>query len=126
MRSFDPHSRVEGTPGVLEDGLDGAAVGAAVARIGVVDVFALEEDAALGGFLQHQEELGGGALAAAGLADNTQGLAPFNLERDAVHGLEVAGGAGEEQALGDGEVLLQVADFQQRRLPGGGLGSGVS
>ena len=56
-------------------------------------------------------------LAAAGLADEADGLAAADVEVDAVDGLELAGGALEE-ALLDGEVLLQSADAEQDVVAG--------
>ena len=50
------------------------------------------------------------ALARTGLADDRDALPGADVERDAAHGVDVAGAPGE----GDG----QVADAEHRRLPG--------
>ena len=64
-------------------------------------------------------------LAAAGLADEADGLAAADVEVDAVDGLELAGGAPEE-ALLDGEVLLEAADAEQDAVVGSGPGAQAS
>ena len=117
-----PHPGVEGTPRVLKHGLHRAAVLPPGLRVSVADFLALEADGALGRLFQLEHHLGGGALAAARLADDAQGLAGAQLEGNAVHCLDVAGGFADEQALGHREVFFQPDGLQQRRAVGRAVG----
>jgi hypothetical protein len=106
------HPRVERADRVLEDDLHVPAhrlqVGAAEAQ----HVDAVELDLARGRLEQAQHRAAQGGLAAAGLADEADGLTAEDVEVDAVHGLELADGPPED-ALPDGEVLFQPARLQQ-------------
>src|SRR5262249_52431275 len=77
------------------------------------DVLPLEEDLARGRLDQAEDRAADRRLAAARLADETEGLAVADLERDVVDGLHVADGAREDPLL-DREVLLQVGDLDER------------
>jgi hypothetical protein len=54
-----------------------------------------------------------GGFAAAGLAHHAEGLALADIERDAVHGMDIAHVPVEYAAV-DGEVFLQVFDTQKQ------------
>ena len=98
--------------GVLEDDLD---IGTVLPQFGLAqteDLGAVEVDFAIGLFLQAQDGLADGGLAAAGLADQTHGGTTLDLERDAVNGLHMADGLLKEAGL-DGEILFQILDNQQ-------------
>ena len=71
----------------------------------------IEGDGARGDVEEAEDGLADGRFAAAGLADEGEGLAAGDLEGDAVHGIDVAGDAAEEAGT-EGEVLLEVVDFQ--------------
>src|SRR5258706_510894 len=60
-------------------------------------------------------------LAAAGLADEAERLLPPDGEADAVDGLHVAGGAREEQARDDREMLRDPVDANQLGRDGAAL-----
>ena len=73
----------------------------------------LVANGALGGFFQLQEHLGGGALAAPGLAHDAQRFAGADLEGNAVDGLDPTGDFGDQKALGNGEVLLEALGLEE-------------
>ena len=66
----------------------------------------------------------GRALAAAGLADEPERLAAGDLERDAIHGPDVADVALADDPVADREPDLEVLDPQERHAAGGGRGTG--
>src|ERR1051326_5943283 len=111
--SFNRVERIERGHRLLKDDRDiGAAHLADFALIETQQVAALEQDRAggmargrIGQKLHHRER--GDRLAGAGLAHERDGLAPADIERDAVDRDELARALGE----GDGEV----ADVEQRR-----------
>ena len=76
-------------------------------------VLAVEDDLAGGRLVELQDRAAGRGLAAAGLADETEGLALLDLEGDAVDGLDGADLALEDDALGQREVHHQVVDFSR-------------
>ncbi len=108
-----------GVPGVqrgvrvLEDHLDVPAQRPDLPGAQVGDVHPLELHAAAGRFEQPGDQPAHCRLAAAGLADHAQGLPGVHREADPVDRLH---GPVDplEQALADGEVLLQPGDPQQR------------
>ena len=102
---------VEGAPGVLEHGLYGGAVFAAVGAAEGFGVLAVEAHNAVGGGFHLQHHTGGGGFAAAGFAHQAVGFALADAEGDAVHGFDLAYGAAGDDALGDGEVLADVFQF---------------
>ena len=108
------HARVERAERVLEDHLHLAAEGAHL-RLGELRyVRAAEADGAGGGFHQAHHGARHGGLAAAGFADEAEGLAFVDAEADAIDGMHLADGAAQ-QALLDGEVLLEVLDLDHGR-----------
>src|SRR5947207_3488793 len=79
------------------------------------DVLAFEQDLARRRVEQANEQPRGGALSAAGLADDSQRLALHDVERDVVDRLDGDDLALEHDPAIDREVLDQVADLDQRR-----------
>src|SRR5207302_1847055 len=79
----------------LEDGLHGPAVRAQRFRVERLEIPALEADRARRGRFETQHELCGRRLAAPRLADDAEGPAGLDRERDAVHGAHDAGPAAE-------------------------------
>ena len=73
---------------------------------------AVEDDAACRWPLQQQDQLGDGGLAAAGFADQREGLTGPDAETDAVDRLDLALQSAEGKAAADGEVFHQIVDFQ--------------
>ena len=72
--------------------------------VGTDHLFAIDENAALRMAGQRirqqlQDRQGGDGLAGAGLADQRDGLAGFDVERDAAHGFNLA------------EIHMQITDF---------------
>ena len=121
----DLHARVERADGVLEDDLH---VPSHLFQVPVPEpdqIDAVEPDLARGRLEQAQDRAPQGRLAAAGLPDEAERLAAPDVQIDAVHGLQVAGGALEESLL-DREVLLQAADAKQHiAVAVGRLGRGL-
>ncbi len=111
----DRHARVQRRVGVLEDHLHLAAHLAHLAAVQLGQVLAVEDDLAAGRLVELQDGAAGGGLAAAGLADQAEGLALLDVERDAVDGLDRADLALEDDALGQREVHDQVVDLQAGR-----------
>ncbi len=81
----DPHARVHGAVRILEHRLNRRTVGAHLLLAQLLNVFVLPEDTPLAGRLDLEDRTGGGGFAAARLADETEGLTLFNVERDSVH-----------------------------------------
>ena len=79
---------------------------------------------ALGRLAQADQRAAGRALAAAGLADQPERLAPADLEGDAVDGLDRPD-LGLEDARPDREVDLEVLDLDEVWLRLGGCGPGL-
>ena len=114
----DLEARVQGGVGVLEDDLQLAAPGPHLLPRQAVDALAVDANLAGGRVDQLQDRLAGGRLAAAALADETQGLALGDVERDAVDRMDLPDRA-LQQPLLDREMLDQSPDRQSS-----GLGSG--
>ena len=108
----DRQARVQGGHGVLEDDLQVAAHLAALGPPQVGRVLAQDHDRALLGPLEGEDLHEGGGLAASGLADQGQGLAPADVEGDAVDGVDGAHASFEDGALHEGELLDEVGDAQ--------------
>ena len=108
------HARVERRPGILEHRLHLGAVGAERVALQAVDRLALEQDAALGRRLEIEDHARRRGLAAARFAHQAQRLAGADLEGDVVDRLDVAQRAREQDAPGEGEMLAQPFDAQQR------------
>ena len=90
-------------------------------------VLAPEADFTAGGLDNLENTPAKGGLAAATFADEAEGFAAHDLERYAVDGLDLADPGLEDDALGHGEVHLQVSDIYEDVGVGGGhrAGSGV-
>ena len=102
------HARIERGERVLEHDLHAPAQRPQPLAVKIVDIAALEADGARGGLDQPRHEARGGGLAAAELADQGQGLAAVQCERDAINGANDAGGAAEQDAVTDREVTREV------------------
>src|SRR5665647_2111321 len=109
------HARIQRGVRVLEDDLHVAAQPLHLRPRGSHDVDTLEGDRAGRRRDEPQHGAPRGGLAAAALADQTQGLALLDREADAVDGVDLAGGALEDPRP-DGEVLLQPLDLEQAHL----------
>jgi hypothetical protein len=99
---------------VLEDDLHLAAIRQHPRRRQAGDVVAGELDRARGRLQQPQHRLAEGGFSGTALADQAQGFAVADRERDVVDGKDVAPGA-RDDAAADREVLLQSRNLQQRR-----------
>ena len=105
------HAGVEGGAGVLEDDLHLAPVGQHVHGdpvLAVVDGRAVVDDPARCGVIQPDDGAPQRGLAAAGLADEAQGLAPVDGEGDGLDRLHVPG---PEHPRLHREVLAEVLDL---------------
>src|SRR6266446_3535678 len=109
----DPEPRVERGVGVLKDDLELAPVGPHLMAAEAVDALALDADLARGRVEQFEDRLARGGLAAAALANQTQGLARGDVEGDAVDRVDLPDRA-LQQPLPDREVLDQPLYRQQR------------
>ncbi len=123
----DRHARRKRAERVLEDELQLATQRAHGAAIGMGDVAPLEADDALAR-QEAQQRTPERRLAGAGLADDADGLALTQRQRDAVHGLEQHRRAAQEAAA-DAEDHLDIVALEQhrrvrlgRRLAAGRLG----
>ena len=108
----DRHTRGKRGERILEDDLHLGAQRAQILMGEIVDLLPVEKD--LTGSLavvQAEDGAAGRRLAAAGLANETHGRAALEIERDAVHRLDMANGVSDYAAL-DGEILLQVVDLK--------------
>src|SRR5207247_1694231 len=94
-------------------GLPGPPVLAQRSTVERLEIPALEADRARRRRLEMQHELRGRRLATSRLADDTEGPAGLDRERDVVHGAHDVGPAPEKAAL-DGEVLGQVPGLEDR------------
>ncbi len=116
---FHDPARVQAGVGILEDHLDAPAQLAALRGLERgVGVLAVEGEAAARGLVQAHQQPGDGALAAAGLADQRQGLALLDVETDPVHGMQQLARPPLDDAVQPGhgyvEDLGQVARLHQR------------
>ena len=109
----DRHPWIQRCVRVLEDDLHLLAEGAQRALVERGDVLALEGDFARGRLDQSQDRAAGGGFAAAGLAHEPQRLAGHDVERHVVHRVH-ARHLAREQAATDREVLLEVANLEER------------
>ena len=100
--AFDAEARVQRGERVLKDELNVAAQGAKRGAAGGEKITAEEVDAAGIGLEETREESSERSLAGAGFADDGEGFAGEEVERDVVHG-PAAGGVGGERAGGEGE-----------------------
>ena len=109
----DAEARVERGVRVLEDDLHLAAHRLQLGALRVGDLLAVELDRARGRVEEPDHEAGDRALPAAGLADEAEGLAAAELERDAVDRLHRADLLLEDDAARDREVLDEVVDLEE-------------
>ncbi len=103
------HARIERFGGILEDHLEIPAQRTQRPLAGAGDVGAAEVDGAGGGFEQADDGLAEGGFAAAGFADEAEGFAGSDVQRDAVHGAHGAGLA-QHDAAAHREVDAQLRD----------------
>src|SRR5438105_1721360 len=111
----DPEARVQRGVGVLKDDLQLAAIGAHLAPRQLVDALAIDADLAGGRLDQFEDRLARGRLAAAAFADEAQGLALRDVERDTVDRMHLSDGLLQDPFL-DREMLDEVAHRQERRI----------
>src|SRR4029079_3453166 len=109
----DIHARIERGIGVLEDDLDVAAQQAKLVRRQLPDILAFKMDVARGLTRQAKPAASGGRFAAAGCADQPQGLAAVDVKVHAVDRVDAVGVAAEQTAL-ERKFLGQVLDPEQR------------
>ena len=112
----DAVARVERGERVLEDHLHPPPQRSHPLGAEVADVLAVEDDPAGRGLVQAQQRPAERGLAAARLAHQPERLAAPDIERDAVHRLDVADVAVEHDAALDREVDLEVLDLDQIAL----------
>jgi len=110
----DRHTRVQARVRVLEDHLHLPAEAAEFAALQLREVLALEVHLTAGRPGELQDRLARGALATTGLTHEAERLATLYRERDVVHRLHVGDLPLEDQARRDGEVDLQVLNFDER------------
>jgi hypothetical protein len=108
------HARVERGIGILEDDLHVAAHPPQVALAEVGDLLALEAHRAPGRVHQAEHEAAGRRLAAARFAHQRQGLAAGDLEAHVLDGAHHADQPAADDAGGDGEMLYEAVDRQDR------------
>jgi len=109
----DFHARIERAVGVLEDHLDAPAQRAQFLGPQAREVVAVVDDFAGSRPLEQQDAAAGGGLAAAALADKSEGLATPQGEIDAVDRLDLADEAMGDNAFGDREMLVQPLHFEE-------------
>ena len=109
----DPLPRVQRGVRILEDHRHLAADGTHRRAREIRDVAALEQDPAVGRIEQPHDAARERRLAAARLADDAQGLAGLDAERDAVDRLHRGDFLLEDDPPCDGEVLADVVDDEQ-------------
>eukprot|EP01022_Parablepharisma_sp_SALTPOND_P030360 TRINITY_DN760_c2_g5_i1.p1 TRINITY_DN760_c2_g5~~TRINITY_DN760_c2_g5_i1.p1 ORF type:complete len:1316 (-),score=509.04 TRINITY_DN760_c2_g5_i1:3474-7421(-) len=95
----DRHARIERGKRILEDELDIATQLAQLAARQLRQVAPAEFDTATGDIDQAQQGTAGGGLAAAGLADDGQGLAGIQIEADLLHRMHALLHTTEDAAL---------------------------
>src|SRR5215472_15018142 len=110
----DLHARVQRTVRILEDDLDLASQRQEILAFHLGDVDAVIEDFASGRLFEPQYAAAGCRLAAAALADQSQGLAATDREVDAVNRLHLADFAVNDDPLGDREMHLQSPNLEER------------
>src|SRR6185437_1765093 len=111
----DALARVQARVRVLEDHLHLAAKRSQRARPELRDVAALEDDFALGRFVEPDDGAPERRLAAAGLAYEPEGLPLPYGERDVVDGVH-GPYLSSQHAFVDREVFLDVLDLDERRV----------
>ena len=109
----DRHAGIERGIGILEDHLHAPPHLTQIRTRGFGQFHTLEPHTARGGTVQLQDGAPGGRLAAARFADQAQGFPLDQVEIQAVHGPDGAHLALDQDPARDGEVHLEIADFQQ-------------
>ncbi len=104
----DGHAGVQGRVGILED--HGGLLAEFLQGFLGIDFLPVIDDLTGCGLIQMQNRAADGRLAAAGLADQTQGFAAADREGNIVHRLERLGA---EKAQVDIEILFEAFDFQK-------------
>src|SRR5690242_21312871 len=110
----DALARVQRRVWILEDHLQLAPERAKLAAREPRDVVAVEADRSGCRLVQANEQAAEGRLAAAGLADDAEGLAAPHVERHVVDRVHDLAAAAEGRRL-EREVLDEVARLEQRR-----------
>ena len=101
----DRHAGIKRGVGVLED--HGGLPAELFDVLCGPDGFSPVDDLAVRGFVEVQDRASRRRLAAAGFADEPQGLSLHDVEGDVVHGLQ---GSCLEKARADRKILFQMAD----------------
>src|SRR6185437_5219923 len=109
----DPHARAERAVRILEDDLHLAPVAHQFLAVQLAYILTVKADGAAGRILLEQDQLGRRGLAAAGLADDAQGLAFADHKIDAVDRLDPADLATRKHPRVDGEMLGETLDLEQ-------------
>src|SRR5947209_12194555 len=109
----DRHARIERGERILEHELHVPPHRAQIVATELANVLTVEADLAVGRLDQAQHAAARGRLAAAGFADEAEGLAAIDRERHAVDRIDAADLA-RQQAAEHGEMFLQAADAEQR------------
>jgi len=107
------HARVQGGIGVLEDDLHATPHAPQLASLQLRQIHPIEDHPPARRPVQLQDGPADGGLPATGFPDQPQGLPPPDLERHAIHRVDVADGAGEDDPPGDGEPFHQVLHSEQ-------------
>ncbi len=83
-------------------------------RLAAVTSISSKTHAAGGRLDQAQDEASERALAGAGFADEAEGFAGFNVERNVVNGTHLALGSSAKYGLAQRKHLYEIADRNQR------------
>src|SRR6266481_4654574 len=110
---IDAHAWVERGIRVLKDSLDRLAVVPPRGRVEPLQVASFEANGAAGRLFEPEHELRRRRLAAAGFADDPEGLAALDRERDPVDRANHAALAAEDPAPGM-EMLAETRRFENR------------
>ncbi len=110
----DLHARVQRAVRILKDDLDPAPQRQQILASHLGDIDAVIDDLAGGRLFKPQDAAAGRRLAAAALADQTQGLAAPDGEVDAIDRLHLAHLAVDDDPLGDREMHVQSPHFEER------------
>src|SRR6266851_2625964 len=113
-------SRVERGEGILEHDLDPLTEPAQRVALEEPDVDAIEPNHPVVGLDQSDDAASDGRFSRAGLADEAQGFAGTNLQRNAIDG--AARPAAREDATRETIGLLEIVDLKERFSPEGGQG----
>ncbi len=109
----DTMARIERTGGVLEDDLHLPAKTTQRLATQIENWFSIEVNTAVGGGNEAKDGPTYGGFAAAGFADNAEGLAGLNGETYAINGFDMVDDS-SQHAAPHREMDLQIFDAQQR------------